>query len=230
MNLFYSKNISNQLSKSESKHCLFSLRMNINDDIYITDGIGNIYKAKIQQIKNQIVMYGDLELISINKKKIRIHIAIAPTKNKTRFEWFLEKVTEIGIDSIFPIICQNSERKKLNQIRCENILISAIKQSKNSVLPIIYTPIKFEDFINSHKKNSYIAHCHKTDKKSFNHLLKENNHTEDITLFIGPEGDFSEKEVNFAYKKGIIPVELGKTRLRTETAGVVGCTIMNLSR
>ena len=228
MNLFYSKNISNQLSKSESKHCLFSLRMNINDDIYITDGIGNIYKAKIQQIKNQIVMYGDLELISINKKKIRIHIAIAPTKNKTRFEWFLEKVTEIGVEQISPIICENSERKKINIDRCNKILIAAMKQSKNSILPTITPPVPFHDIIKKKHQNTYIAHCHKENKEDFKNILLNQKSLDHITLFIGPEGDFSKKELNFAKKIGVIPVQLGSNILRTETAGIIGCSMIHV--
>jgi len=228
MTLFYTKNIlASKLSIDESQHALKSLRKQINDSIFITEGKGYIYSAKISNIKNNLITYSEVEIFEKNEKTTKIHIAIAPTKSRIRFEWFLEKVTEIGVDSIYPLICQNSERKIINHIRCEKILISAMKQSKNSILPKLNNPIQFESFSHSCPKNAYIAHCYKTHKKCLKDILLKNNHKKNITLFIGPEGDFSKKEVNFAKSKGIIPVTLGTTRLRTETAGIIGCSIIN---
>ena len=140
MHLFFSRKISEltkteTLSDTESHHCIKSLRHSINDKILISDGNGKVYNAAIKAIKNKQVVYENIGLKTINKKLTKIHIAIAPTKNKMRFEWFLEKATEIGVDIISPIICDNSEKKTINQQRCEKILISAMKQSKSGILP-----------------------------------------------------------------------------------------------
>ena len=155
MILFYSKNISEEncvLSETESKHCIFSLRKKINDTIFITEGKGEIYSGIISEIKNNRVLYKNLSIQETEKRKINIHVAIAPTKNKARFEWFLEKSTEIGIDNISPLICENSERKNINIERCEKILISAMKQSKSSILPKLNTLISFRKCIDRCKK------------------------------------------------------------------------------
>ena len=130
MHLFYSKNILNEdyaLSADESKHCISVLRKKINDKILITEGKGEIYSADITKIENDKVIYKNLKTLSIKNRKTKVHIAISPTKNRIRFEWFLEKATEIGIDEITPIICEKSERKKIKIERCNRILITAIK-------------------------------------------------------------------------------------------------------
>lgn len=228
MTLFYSKEISNTLPLEESKHCILSLRKKINDTILITNGSGTIYSARIKDIKSKLVIYDSVKIIKQIKKHTKIHIAISPPKNKIRFEWFLEKVTEIGVDIISPIICEYSERTKINKSRCEKIIISAMKQSKNCILPILNDPVKFHDIIKQDSKKTYIAHCQESEKKDFTQILQNNDNIRDITLFIGPEGDFSEKELNFAINSGITPVSLGNNRLRTETAGIVGCSMINL--
>ncbi len=229
MDLFYVKNISeNELSFNESKHCLLSLRKKINDKILITEGKGIVYRAVISGTKNKKVNYNSVIPFNENVRKIKSHIVIAPTKNKARFEWFLEKVTEIGVDLISPIICDNSERKKINYLRCEKVLISAMKQSKNATLPKLNSPVEFKKIIQNFSKNTYIAHCYNEPKNSFKEILNKIKNPKEITLFIGPEGDFSEKELNFAKEAGIIPVGLGENRLRTETAGIIGCSLINL--
>ena len=231
MNLFYSKKLSkinHELSIRESNHCLSVLRKNINDNIYITDGEGIIYKTKIKDIKqNQIIICDDLIVSSKEKKKTNIHIAIAPTKNRIRFEWFLEKATEIGIDTISPIFCNNSERKKINQERCEKIIISAMKQSFNSFLPKLNQPISFDNFLKKQKSETYIAHCfNNKNKVDLTSILMKKNKLKNITIMIGPEGDFSEKEILKSEKNGIQGLNLSTNRLRTETAGIVACTII----
>ena len=227
MTLFYS-NTSNILSLDESRHCLRTLRKKINDTILVTKGDGIIYRAEIIDIKNNLITYQNIEIIEQKNKKTHIHIVIAPPKNRTRFEWFLEKVTEVGVDIISPVICENSERRKINHDRSEKIIISAMKQSKNSILPIINRPVKFNDIIKKNHQNTYIAHCYQEEKKDFKNIFLNDKEIKNITLFIGPEGDFSKKELNFAIKMGIIPVTLGESRLRTETAGIIGCSMINL--
>ena len=231
MYLFYTNNIKQNnytLSAEESRHGLKSLRKKINDKIMITEGDGVIHNAFISGIKNQLIQYTLIKVLKKNQRKTNIHLAIAPIKNRSRFEWFLEKVTEIGVDTISPLICDNSEKKNINKNRCEKIMIAAMKQSKNCILPTIHNPIDFQDFVSLCQKNTYLAHCHATDKKKLQDHLVSIKNVKNITLFIGPEGDFSEKEVNFAVNHGIIPVELSENILRTETAGVVGCNIINL--
>lgn len=224
MDLFYSKYLNeHKLSLEESKHCIGSLRKKINEDISITDGKGVIYSCKITAIDNGQVVYGELNQIYKHEQKIKLHIVIAPTKNKTRFEWLLEKVTEIGVDVISPIICDHSERKEINQLRCEKVLISAMKQSNNGILPKLNKPMSFQSLIKNCNKHTYIAHCYNTNKYSLKDVLLEMNKPEKITLFIGPEGDFSKKELNFAKEEGLIEVSLGPQRLRTETAAIAGC-------
>ena len=224
MDLFYSKNIDEyKLSIEESKHCLNSLRMKINDVILVTNGKGLIYSCKIQNIENKQVVYEKLKIIYQSNRKIKLHIAVAPPKNKVRFEWLLEKVTEIGVDIISPIICDHSERIKINHLRSERILISAMKQSKNAILPILNKIQTFQEIIQNCNTNSYIAHCYNKKQINLKMILENNKNPENITLFIGPEGDFSEKELNFAEKEGLVPITLGEQRLRTETAAVVAC-------
>jgi 16S rRNA (uracil1498-N3)-methyltransferase len=148
-------------------------------------------------------------------------LAVAPTKMNERYEWFLEKATEIGLQEITPIICEHSERKVIKTDRFQKILESAMKQSLHYYLPKLNEPISFRDFINKENKGQkFIAHCEETDKKSLKNELKTN---QDITVLIGPEGDFSVKEIQSALEQNYIPVSLGQTRLRTETAAVVAC-------
>ena len=220
MHLFFSKNIKEEqqiLSLDESKHCLFSLRKKINEKIFITEGDGVLYSANICSIKNKKIEYNNLKIVSKKTNSPKIHIAIAPTKNKSRFEWFLEKITEIGVDEISPLICKNSERKTINEERCRKILIAAMKQAQNSILPKLNKSIDFSEFIKTRQQNTYIAHCYETKKVDFKSVLLKNKKTH-ITIMIGPEGDFTNQEIMLSEKMGAKSINLSHNRLRTETA------------
>jgi 16S rRNA (uracil1498-N3)-methyltransferase len=150
-----------------------------------------------------------------------LHLAVAPTKMNDRYEWFLEKATEIGVDSIIPIICSHSERKTINAERFEKILLAAMKQSNQYYLPTLQPQINFLEFIKQDfKGQKFIAHCEDTQKTALKNALKTQS---DVLILIGPEGDFNVKEIETAIKNQFIPVTLGTTRLRTETAAIVAC-------
>jgi len=226
MQLFYSPNIYDNtqqftFEREESKHIVKVLRKNIGDTLYITNGEGWLFTGEISvpNINKCTVQIISKKLQS--KRNYNLHLAVAPTKMNDRYEWFLEKATEIGIDSITPIICDHSERKVIKPERFERILQSAMKQSLNCYLPKLYDATFFQDFINQDFEGDlFIAHCEETDRKS---LKQQLNPKTDITILIGPEGDFSVKEITEALKNNFIPVTLGETRLRTETAAIVAC-------
>ena len=226
MQLFYNPEITEDttlfsFSKEESKHIVKVLRKAANDTLQITNGKGWLFTAQINvaDIKNCAVTIVAKELKI--KRDYNLHLAVAPTKMNDRYEWFLEKATEIGINSITPIICDHSERKIIKSERFDKILQSAMKQSLNSYLPKLNKAIAFKNFITQDFKGDlFIAHCEDTDKKSLKSQLKPKR---DITILIGPEGDFSVKEIEMAIENNFIPVTLGETRLRTETAAIVAC-------
>ncbi len=226
MQLFYNPDItesSNQFTfpKEESKHIVKVLRKNVSDTLYITNGKGWLFTAEITipNINKCTVTVISKELQQ--QRNYKLHLAVAPTKINDRYEWFLEKATEIGIDNITPIICDHSERKHIKTERFERILQSAMKQSLNCYLPKLNEAISFKEFINQDfKVDLFIAHCEKTDRKSLKSQLQPKK---DITILIGPEGDFSVKEIEIALQNNFIPVTLGETRLRTETAAIVAC-------
>lgn len=230
MQLFYLENLTkdNHLSKEESTHCIIVLRKKINDEIFITDGKGTIYSTHIMNINNNKVQIGQLKELYSNKRNITTHIAISLIKNRSRFEWFLEKVTELGIDEVTPLICSNSERTKLNLQRVQKILISSLKQSLNPKLPKINNITFYKDFISKNSKNTCIAHCHKKSKIDLKEHIKDQKKNNSLTVMIGPEGDFTEEEIILSEKFNIQAVKLSNQRLRTETAGIVACHTMNL--
>ena len=228
MQLFYNPNISEttgeiSFDKDESRHIVKVLRMGIGDIMKISNGKGSFFDA-------EIVLASPKECIAkiLNEEKVDplpyyLHLAVAPTKLNDRYEWFLEKATEIGISEITPIICDHSERKIIKTERYEKIILSAMKQSLKAHLPILNEAISFKNFIDSEKDNDgirCIAHCEETQKKSLKAVLEPNKK---ITLLIGPEGDFSADEIDLAIRSGFLPVTLGESRLRTETAAVVAC-------
>ena len=224
MYLFYTPDIltSHCLSEEESAHCVRVLRYTRSDEILLTDGVGNTYQARIT---NPHPKHCEFEIISQEKQAkshdFYLHIAIAPTKNIERLEWMVEKCTEIGVDEITPLLCRFSERKTLRNDRLEKIILSAAKQSLTPYLPRLNPLTDFEAFIaNNTQEQRFIAHCYKDDKRE---LKDEIERGKSVCVLIGPEGDFSEEEVQHALAKGFIPVGLGKSRLRTETAGVVAC-------
>ena len=227
MYLFYCPNIetSQTLSEEESAHCVRVLRYSVGDEILITDGRGTTYTARIT---NPHPKHCDFEILSSEKQQphhaFHLHIAVAPTKNIERLEWAIEKCVEIGVDEITPLLCRFSERKQLRTDRLEKIILSAAKQSLTPYLPVLHELTPYEEFIRNQKseiKNQkFIAHCYKEDKRV---LKEEIERGRDVLVLIGPEGDFSEQEVADALAAGFIPVSLGNSRLRTETAAVVAC-------
>ena len=227
MYLFYCPDIEKQqtLSEEESAHCVRVLRYSVGDEILITDGKGTTYTARIT---NPHPKHCDFEILSREKQEphhhFHLHIAIAPTKNIERMEWAIEKCVEIGVDEITPLLCRFSERKQLRTDRLEKIILSAAKQSLTPYLPVLHELTPYDDFIQNQKSKienqKFIAHCYKDEKR----LLKDEiERGRDVLVLIGPEGDFSEKEVADALALGFIPVSLGNSRLRTETAAVVAC-------
>ena len=226
MYLFYCPDIekSQTLSEEESAHCVRVLRYSAGDEILITDGRGTTYSARIT---NPHPKHCDFEILSREKQEphhhFHLHIAIAPTKNVERLEWAVEKCVEIGVDEITPLLCRFSERKQLRTDRLEKIILSAAKQSLTPYLPVLHELTPYDEFIKTQAERNqqcFIAHCYK-DEKRF--LKEEIEQGRDVLVLIGPEGDFSEKEVTDALALGFIPVSLGNSRLRTETAAVVAC-------
>ncbi len=225
MQLFYNQQITIAtkqftFDKTESRHIVRVLRKKEGDELFITDGLGALFKAKIIIANDKKCLVNILEN-SIKRKshKYYLHIAIAPTKLNDRMEWFIEKATEIGIDEITPIICDHSERKVLKLERMQKILQSAAKQSLKFHFPTLNKPVKFSTFIKSGFNGQlFIAHCESGKKTSLKSVLKANKKT---TILIGPEGDFSAKEIEQSLEQNFIPVSLGDSRLRTETAGIV---------
>ena len=225
MQLFYNSEISIEtkqitFDKIDSKHIVRVLRKKENDILKITNGKGYLFDVKISFANDKKCL---ADIIAVTEKKnprnYYLHIAIAPTKNNDRMEWFLEKATEIGIDEITPIICKNSERRIVKLERFKKIIQSAMKQSLKFTLPKLNEPRKFSDFINQNLDGKIcIAHCEKQEKKLLKSVIDA---SEKVTVLIGPEGDFSSDEINKALMKKIIPITLGKSRLRTETAALV---------
>ena len=227
MQLFYLENPENEiiLSPEESKHATKVLRKKEGDVLDFTDGKGNFYKAEITLADSRKCR---LQIVSSKQKEkqhnYHLHIAIAPTKNMDRFEWFLEKATEIGIDEITPIICSRSERKVIKTERCNKILLSAMKQSLKFHLPKLNKAISLTDFLKINVDGvKYIAHCEKSNKLE----LKNEKLEEKTLILIGPEGDFSATEIEMALKNNFKAVSLGTSRLRTETAGIVAVHTIN---
>lgn len=228
MHIFYTPDIKNnlELPEEEAKHCLKVLRLTQGDEIMLTDGTGNFYNAEITTATNKRCLVAIRETIYQEPLwKGYLHIAMAPTKNMDRIEWFAEKATEIGIDELTFLNCRYSERKVIKTERIEKITISAMKQSLKARLPKINDMTAFDAFINhTTAEQKFIAHCYAGEKPLLKDVLKPGK---DTVVLIGPEGDFSEEEVQKATDKGFIPISLGKSRLRTETAALVACFTLN---
>jgi 16S rRNA (uracil1498-N3)-methyltransferase len=215
------------LSEETSKHCIQVLRMKSGEQLQLTDGKGNLFTATIVDAdkKNCIVTIESIENIQLQTQNISI--AISLLKNPSRLEWFMEKATEIGVSEIIPLLCDHTEKQNFRFERMQNILISAMLQSKQTLLSHLHQPKKFIDFINEDFEGlKLIAHCAEDEKRS----IQEINHSfKNKLILIGPEGDFSKEEIEMALKKSFIPVSLGNTRLRTETAGIVGAAYLCIS-
>ncbi len=217
------------LDGDASKHILTVLRMKTGGQINITDGKGNSVTAEITQTDKKQCIAEVLQSRQIPALLPKITIGISLIKNASRFEWFLEKAAEIGVNEIIPLICERTERQHFRHDRMKNVLISAMLQSQQCWLPILHEPLKFEncewDQFNNAQK--FIAHCDKGEKKSLPgfQIAKSS----DRLILIGPEGDFTKKEIDLAISNRFTPVSLGDTRLRTETAGIVAAALLRHS-
>ena len=230
MNLFYTSEINNDfhtLNEEESKHCKKVLRLKNGDRIYLTNGVGGLFEAEIIDDLSKKI---ELKIVEtkheFGKRDFKLHIAIAPTKNINRFEWFLEKATEIGIDEITPILSNHSERKIIKEERLNKVITSAMKQSLKAYHPILNPFSSFNEFINKEfDSQKFIAHCEDVEKDNLKNIYSNGS---DVLILIGPEGDFSIDEIEKAKNANFIPISLGESRLRTETAGIVACHTVNL--
>lgn len=229
MNIFYAPNIlqTNVLPAEESHHCCSVLRMRSGDEIRLIDGVGGLYKAKISVADNKATIVEVIEARhDFEPRPYTLHLAVAPTKNIDRFEWFVEKAVEIGADEITPIKCRFSERKNLNIERLQKIVLSATKQSLKAYLPKINALTDFKELVrNATENQKFIAHCYDQPKEQ---LFRATLPKENILVMIGPEGDFSEEEVELALKAGFRAVSLSQSRLRTETAAIVAADTVAL--
>ena len=232
MILLYDKNISknslnHELNIEQSHHLYNVLRKRKGFELTITDGNGLEWLGKIYSFKNKKIELKKINLKIHKNSKNKIHLVIAPAKNIKRMEWMLEKLTEMGIASITPILCDRSERKSLKTERLKKIMISALKQSKQFFLPELYPMISLESYIQGIKNQFYIAHCM---DKSLKNLFEIDFKNKENSILIGPEGDFSTKEIKLSINSGGIPVSIGDNVLRTETAGIIACNIISVKQ
>lgn len=232
MHLFYTpevkpEQLTYQLSEEESKHAVRVLRMNIGDKVFLIDGKGGFFEADIaeahpKRTKLHIVSYTE----GYGRASYRLHLAVAPTKSMDRFEWFLEKGTEIGIQEITPLLCDHSERKEIKLDRLNKIVVAATKQSLKAYVPRVNPMISIDRFLENLKESQQtvekgIAHCEDDQDKGF--ITQAFKPHGDYVLMIGPEGDFSPREIRLCLSEGFMPISLGESRLRTETAAVLAC-------
>ncbi len=232
MNIFYCPdavlNERSSLDEVESRHVAKVLRKRENEELFVFDGRGNLFDARIESIGQKEVK---IHVVRLMEKEAsdnpKLHIAIAPPKNTERFEWFIEKVTEIGVAEITPLLCKHSERRELRTDRLEKILVGACKQSNRFTIPKLKEMMELEEFLYSVNKNNrkYIAYINETAI----HLKDAYHGGFDAVIMIGPEGDFASEEVALAGEKEFEVVSLGKSRLRLETAGIYSAAIFNLA-
>jgi 16S rRNA (uracil1498-N3)-methyltransferase len=228
MSLFYTPDIvglNHILTEEESMHCVRVLRFSEGHTVYLADGRGTLYTARIVAAHPKACK---VEIISkeehYKQHSYKLHLAIAPTKNMERFEWLLEKITEIGIDEITPLLCEHSERRILKHERTEKILVAAMKQSLKAQLPLLHEMTPVSDFVKKEfSGKKLVAHCASGEKVALHKALRG---CRDALILIGPEGDFSTGEITAALQHGFEAVSLGDTRLRVETAGIVACCQM----
>ena len=229
MHVFYTPDIQNraELPAEEAAHAIRVLRLQAGDEVTLTDGKGNFYRAEISVASNKRCLVNILETQPQEPLwQGHLHIAMAPTKNMDRTEWFAEKATEIGFDELTFLNCRFSERKVIKTERIQKILVSAIKQSLKARLPRLNEMTDFDKFVRQpFNGQKFIAHCYEGEKPLLRDVSKRG---QDALVLIGPEGDFSEEEVKLAIEQGFQPISLGRSRLRTETAALVACHILNL--
>ncbi len=229
---FYSDNIKKDdtdfyLSEETSKHVAMVLRMQNGDALQLTDGKGNQYQAVITDNNRKKCLVTIDAVTTLPPSPTKKIIAISLIKNSNRFEWFLEKATEIGVSEIIPLLCARTDKQSFRHDRMKNILVSGMLQSQQTWLPALHEAVKFTELIHQHSfiKQKFIAHCEEGSKKHFSNAAV---YSSDQIICIGPEGDFTPEEIEIAFHNGYAAVSLGVTRLRTETAGVVAATIMNM--
>ena len=230
MQLFYAPEISlprYTRPEEESKHCVRVLRMTVGDELHLTDGKGNMYRCKVV---SDNVKRCEVEVVETTPEYERMSygltMCVAPTKNIDRCEWFLEKATEIGISEVYPLECDHSERRKIKLEREEKVITAAVKQSLKAYHPVLHDLTSVRDVIAmDFEGEKYIAHCDSSfgERPYLGNLVKKGANT---LILIGPEGDFSKEEINFALQNGFKAISLGRERLRTETAAVVATTVV----
>jgi len=229
MHLFYTPDIEKsefyQLNEEESKHAVRVLRLNVEDEVWLTDGKGTMMQANVldnhpKRCNLRVVK----RMADYGKRDFHLHMVVAPTKNISRFEWFLEKATEIGVDEITPILCEHSERNTVKIDRLNKVITSAVKQSLKAYHPKLNRISKFGDFLKEHtKENMLLAWCKATEEARIDNFAKNG---QDVVILIGPEGGFSEREIEEAKDVGVKMVSISSSRLRTETAALVACHSM----
>lgn len=223
-----------ELPQEEATHALRVLRLKAGDSINLMDGIGNFYLAEVTLATNKRCLYEIKECMpQLPAWRGKVHLAIAPTKMMERIEWMAEKATEIGFDELSFLNCKFSERKTLRVDRIDKIVVSAVKQSHKAWKPLVNDMVAFKEFVAQPRGGrKFICHCYEEVEKTdfFAELQKEIGEETDVTVLVGPEGDFSIDEVNMALAYGYESVSLGKSRLRTETAGLMAVAMSNLAR
>jgi 16S rRNA (uracil1498-N3)-methyltransferase len=231
MQLFYTPDIDPSsadyfLNEEESKHCTRVLRLQNGSAVYLVDGRGGLYNATITEAspKRTVLQINSVQS-AFNKRNHYLHIAVAPTKNIERVEWFLEKAAEIGIDEISLVICQRSERKDVKTDRLNKIITSAIKQSIKAYHPVLNGPVNYSRLLaEPFEGQKFIAHCEKSEKTNLRDGLIAGGK---YLILVGPEGDFTTGEINEALHSGFKAITLGQSRLRTETAALEACFEVN---
>ncbi len=213
------------LEDDEARHATKVLRKKPGDFIEVIDGFGSLYYCKIVEVPRDKLLAEVVKTTpNFGAVPYQLHVAIAPTKNIDRLEWFLEKATEMGVSSIFPIVAANSERTIIKPDRLQKVLVSATKQSLKGVVPLLHPLQKIKDFVKQDFSGAkYVAHCADSEKVNF---LAEANPAQPTLICIGPEGDFNKDEIALAIAAGFVPASLGNARLRTETAGLVAVAAM----
>lgn len=239
MELFYSSDIDGtliNLDSEESGHCVKVLRHRAGDEVNIIDGQGNLYRCTLLQADPRAAVAQVLEKTAgFGSHPYRLTMAVCPTKNTDRFEWFAEKATEVGLDAIIPVIGDHSERKVFKTERVRRLVLSAAKQSQKALLPAVEEPVSVADFIRSAPAEALrlICYCDSTlprEKRVGIVQALRSSSSSEICILIGPEGDFSEAELELAFSLGWLPVHLGDSRLRTETAALTAVTAVYLEK
>lgn len=222
-----------ELPSEEALHAIRVLRLKGGDELFLMDGVGTFYRAQVTMASNHHCYYKILESMPQQRQwKGRIHLAIAPTKMIDRIEWMAEKATEVGVDELSFLNCQFSERRQVRTDRIEKIVVSAVKQSHKAWMPVVNEITSFRQFIEQPREGrKYIAHCYEEipRRNLFDELCKPSAYA-DVTVLVGPEGDFSIEEVRQAIAAGYESIDLGKSRLRTETAGLAAVMTMQLAQ